>query len=122
MILIFRTDKSGQTVQTQIRLLLKEQSDQGIHCLLFTCISLMKYPKLCLNFRLFTAKFSVVRKFRNFTVPCLSYLQSTVRNLPKSALVGSKRRSLGKLSIPVGKPNDVDAGSTLQQKSHLTGP
>ena len=31
----FRTDRSGQTVQTQIRLLLEEQSDQGLHCLLF---------------------------------------------------------------------------------------
>ena len=35
MNLNFRTDKSGQTVQTQIRLLLEEQSDQGLHCLLF---------------------------------------------------------------------------------------
>ena len=35
MILSFRTDMSGQTVQTQIRLLLEEQSDQGLHCLLF---------------------------------------------------------------------------------------
>ena len=35
MILSFRTDKSEQTVQTQIRLLLEEQSDQGLHCLLF---------------------------------------------------------------------------------------
>ena len=35
MILNFRTDRSGQTVQTQIRLLLEEQSDQGHHCLLF---------------------------------------------------------------------------------------
>ena len=35
MIKSFRTDRSGQTVQTQIRLLLKEQSDQGLHCLLF---------------------------------------------------------------------------------------
>ena len=26
-------DRSGQTVKTQIRLLLKEQSDQGLHCL-----------------------------------------------------------------------------------------
>ena len=26
---------SGQTVQTKIRLLLEEQSDQGLHCLLF---------------------------------------------------------------------------------------
>ena len=35
MTLNFRTDRSGQTVKTQIRLLLKEQSDQGLHCLLF---------------------------------------------------------------------------------------
>ena len=35
MFLSFRTDMSGQTVQTQIRLLLREQSDQGLHCLLF---------------------------------------------------------------------------------------
>ena len=34
MTLNFRTDRSGQTVQTRIRLL-KEQSDQGLHCLLF---------------------------------------------------------------------------------------
>ena len=32
---IFRTDRSGQTVQTQIRLLLEEHSDQGLHCLQF---------------------------------------------------------------------------------------
>ena len=35
MILNFQTDRSGQTVQTQIRLLQEEQSDQGLHCLLF---------------------------------------------------------------------------------------
>ena len=35
MILNFRTDRSGQTVQTQIRLLLEEQSDQGLHFLQF---------------------------------------------------------------------------------------
>ena len=35
MILSFRTNRSGETVQTQIRLLLEEQSDQGLHCLLF---------------------------------------------------------------------------------------
>ena len=34
MIQSFRTDQSGQTVQTQIRLILEEQSDQGLHCLL----------------------------------------------------------------------------------------
>ena len=31
----FWTNISGQTVQTLIRLLLEEQSDQGLHCLLF---------------------------------------------------------------------------------------
>ena len=35
MVLSFRTDMPGQTVQTQIRLLLEEQSDQGLHCLPF---------------------------------------------------------------------------------------
>ena len=35
MILSFRTDMPGQTGQTQIRLLLEEQSDQGLHCLPF---------------------------------------------------------------------------------------
>ena len=35
IILSFRTDRSGQTVQTQIKLLLEEQSDQGLHCLQF---------------------------------------------------------------------------------------
>ena len=33
--LSFRTDRSGQIVKTQIRLLLEEQSDQGLHCLQF---------------------------------------------------------------------------------------
>ena len=31
----FQTDRSRQTVQTNIRLLLEEQSDQCLHCLLF---------------------------------------------------------------------------------------
>ena len=35
MILNFQINRSGQTVQTQIRLLLEEQSDQVLHCLLF---------------------------------------------------------------------------------------
>ena len=52
MILSFRTDRSGQTVQTQIRLLLKEQSDQGLHCLQFPLhlsehYSMVKPPVIC---------------------------------------------------------------------------
>ena len=35
MILSIRTERPGQTVQTQIRLLLEEKSDQGLHCLQF---------------------------------------------------------------------------------------
>ena len=35
MILRFRTDMPGKTVQTQIRLLQEEQSDQGLHYLPF---------------------------------------------------------------------------------------
>ena len=34
MIPSFQTNRSGQIVQTKIRLLLEEQSDQGFHCLL----------------------------------------------------------------------------------------
>ena len=35
MTLSFRTYGSGQSAQTQIRLLLEEQFDQGLNCLLF---------------------------------------------------------------------------------------
>ena len=33
IILSFPTDRSGQTVPAQIRLILEEQSDQGLNCL-----------------------------------------------------------------------------------------
>ena len=43
MILSFGTVRSGQTVQTLIRLLLEEeQSDQGLHCLQFQLYILEK--------------------------------------------------------------------------------
>ena len=55
----------GQTVQTQIRLLLEE------HCLLFHLHHLtvlhMVEP-LSLNFQVFTLKLVGVKKFRNFIV------------------------------------------------------
>ena len=44
MYLSFRTDRSGQRVQTQIELLIKDQSDQGIHCLLFHLHHFVKTP------------------------------------------------------------------------------
>ena len=40
----FQTYQSGQTVQTQIRLLQEEQSDQGLQCLLFHLNLLDKIP------------------------------------------------------------------------------
>ena len=74
MILSFWTDWSGQIVQTQIRLLLQEQSDQGLHYLQYCqslCIFWMHYSvvkPLFSSFKMITAKFFSVRKFRNFTV------------------------------------------------------
>ena len=46
MTLSFRTDWSEQTVQTQIRLLLEEQSDQGLHCLLCHLHHFDKVPEV----------------------------------------------------------------------------
>ena len=60
MILSFRTDMPGQTVQTQIRLLLKEQSDQGLHCLPFSLHrmdSLLYVEPHSSNFRVITTNF-----------------------------------------------------------------
>ena len=50
MTLNFQTGRSGQTVQTQIRLLLEEQSDQGLHCLLFNSYHCLEWRELCLYF------------------------------------------------------------------------
>ena len=44
MIQSFWTDRSGQTVQTQIRLLIEEQFDKGLHCLLFLLHLFDKIP------------------------------------------------------------------------------
>ena len=71
MVLSFRTDRSGQTVQTQIRLLLEEQSDQGLHYFKSGCIFWVHYSSVkqsCSNFRVITANFLGVRIVRKFTV------------------------------------------------------
>ena len=70
-ILSFWTDRSGQTVQTQIRLLLEEQSDQGLHCLLFNLHLFDNKPSALTSLFEFLVNYSkatCVRKFRNFTV------------------------------------------------------
>ena len=65
MILSFWTDRSGQTVQTQIRL--EEQSNRGLHCLQFPLLwmhySEVKLP--CSTFRVITANF-LVSEFLGF--------------------------------------------------------
>ena len=94
MILSFWTDMPGQTVQTQIRLLLEEQSDQGLHCLPANsadpdhcswrssliwvctvchsvCIVWTHYSMVephSSNFRVITTNFLGVGIFRKFTV------------------------------------------------------
>ena len=70
MLLIFWTNGSRQTVQTQIRLLLEEQSDQGLlfHLHHFDKIPLRFGLFNFLNFRYITAKISGIPKFSNFTV------------------------------------------------------
>ena len=70
MNLSFWTDRSGQTVQIQIRLLLEEQSDQGLRCSVFYLHHFDKIPKvwlLCLKFRSITGKIFGVPNFRNFS-------------------------------------------------------
>ena len=59
MILSFRTDWSGQILQTQIRLLLEEQPDQGLH-----------YLQYCLHFWMY---FSVVKPFFSFRMITISF-------------------------------------------------
>ena len=64
----FPTNRSGQTVQTQIRLLVK---DQGLHCLLFHLHLSDVIPKGLASFLEFKVDYSKVfwwPKFRNFTV------------------------------------------------------
>ena len=60
MILNIWTNRSEQTVETQIRLLLKEQSDPGLHCLPFHLhlLDTMLYGNThCSIFRIITAFF-----------------------------------------------------------------
>ena len=54
----------GQTVQTKIRLLLGEQSDQDLHCLPFR---LHRLDSLLYG-RVVTTNFLGVRIFRTFTI------------------------------------------------------
>ena len=69
MTLSFRTDRSGQTVQTQIRLLLEEQSDQGLHCLLFHLHHFDKIPQALASLFEFSVNYSKVFRHKVFWNP-----------------------------------------------------
>ena len=71
IILNIGTDRSEQTVQTQIRLLLMEQSDQGLLCLLFCLHLLTQYCSVksnCSNCTTIMVIISGVPIFRILTV------------------------------------------------------
>ena len=73
MILSFWTDRSGQSVQTKIRLLLVYLNCLQFHLHLLEALLYVK-PR-CLNFRVITANFSDAQIFKIFTVPyVLSYV------------------------------------------------
>ena len=83
MILSFWTDRPGQTVQTQIRLLLEEQASQGLHCLPFRLHrldSLLYGRAHSSNFRVITTLFLGVRIFRKFTVISHRRAKNDVKN------------------------------------------
>ena len=67
MLLSFRTDTPGQTAQTQVRLLL-EQSDQGLHCSVISKGNSLWINFSFPNFRVITANFYGVQKFRKITI------------------------------------------------------
>ena len=68
MIISFRTNRSEKTVQTLIRLLLEDQSDQGLHCLLLHLQTLLCYNANFLEFLGDYTNILGVRKFRTFMV------------------------------------------------------
>ena len=61
-------------MQTQNRLLLEEQCDQGLHCLPFHQHPLKSFPYGMSDFCLMIAKFSSVQIFKIFTIYVCSEL------------------------------------------------
>ena len=77
-ILCIGTDRSQQTVQTKIRLLLQKQSDQGLHCFAipsasFGCINAMLHQTFLFLGQLWQL-FWGVPNFRIFTVFKMLYM------------------------------------------------
>ena len=67
-ILCIGTDRSQQTVQTKIRLLLKKQFDQGLHCLPFHQHLLDALCNVTSNFSIFRTIMAIVLGVPNFRI------------------------------------------------------
>ena len=94
IILSFRTHRPGQTVQTQIRLLLEDQSGQGQHCLQFPLhiLDALRLNKATLfNFKDDYSKFSGVRIVRNFRCNSIPTVAESVK-VSKDDCEGQIRR------------------------------
>ena len=103
MILSFWTDMLGQTVQTQIRLLLRSSLIKVYTVCHSVCIFWTQYSMVesqSSNFRVITANFLGVRIFRKFTVHAKTMYRPVFpilwRNVPrsriKSQFLSSRRR------------------------------
>ena len=95
----FWTDRSWQTVQTQIRLLLKEQSNLGLHCLsiLLDILNKFLFGKAAL-FKFWV--FLDVRNFRKFMVLVINPLLS---GNPK---IGTQAFGVNPDQMPHNAPSD----------------
>ena len=99
MSLSFLPDRSEQTVQTQIRLLLEqqEQSDQGLHCLQCRLhhLDALLYDKATLfKFQSDYGQFLDVWNFRIFTVNKPAYYTGEQQRLRRACASMQSRQSL----------------------------
>ena len=76
MIQSFHTNRSVQTEHTQIRWLLEEQSDQGLHCLLFHLHVFEEIPKGLASFLEFSVDYSSFLASENLGI--LRYSPNTI--------------------------------------------
>ena len=91
MILSFRTDMPGQTVQTQIRLLLEEQSaPRGAVC--FERSSLIRVCTICSSLCIFWMHYSIEK-------PSCSTFRVITANFPVSEILGFLRYSAGRMAV-----------------------
>ena len=108
MIPSFQTDRPGKTMQTQIRLLIEEQFDQGLHCLQL-CLHLLDallYSKATLfKFQSYYSKCSGVWIFRIFTVVS-DFAIFTFRDFDNSS------------NLHVGITDSNGMGSSVNEQPH----